>query len=478
MLDPAAARPCPPPPAIPTTATTARAVAAVAARHEPTPGVAPDAGVYAIQVFNPTRRATPTSSTSCWPSTTCAALADAGMDIVAVNLSVATTNTYAVACDTGPGADADARAFRVLFDELLARGHRQRGRVRQLGQPRRASALPACVSNALSVGASDLDDDLADFGNRGPTLDLVAPGVRRGQRRPRPHGDPGQPADRSGRARRSPLRTWRARSRCSRRSTRRHRPSSSAAFMRVDGRRPSTSPTTGATYRRLRLPAPGPGAGGPGRCSRPTPAVAGTRRGRRSATSTVTATPTCSPTRPGSAPDRISYGDDELEPHRPLVRRGRHLRPARRATSAGRRGPDDILWYAPAAAADFVWAGGAARTFASTGGHGQRHLHRRVVGRLRRRRLRRRLLVRARARPPTPSGTAGRPASPPSPASSSASYRVAVGRLRRRRPGRPRVPRPERRRPTALWRGTATRGAWTQAARSRWAAATRSWSAT
>ena len=55
VLDPAAGRPCPVPPAAASDCYHGTAVAAVAARHEPTPGVAPDAGVYAIRVFNPQR---------------------------------------------------------------------------------------------------------------------------------------------------------------------------------------------------------------------------------------------------------------------------------------------------------------------------------------------------------------------------------------------------------------------------------------
>ena len=38
-------------------------------------------------------------------------------------------------------------------------------------------AFPACVPAAISVGSTDLDDDLASFGNRGAGLDLLAPGA-------------------------------------------------------------------------------------------------------------------------------------------------------------------------------------------------------------------------------------------------------------------------------------------------------------
>src|SRR5204863_3387128 len=46
---------------------------------------------------------------------------------------------------------------------------------------------------AVSVGASDRHDDLADFGNRGPGLDLVAPGADDGTGAVDPMEIPGSP---------------------------------------------------------------------------------------------------------------------------------------------------------------------------------------------------------------------------------------------------------------------------------------------
>ena len=55
--------------------------------------------------------------------------------------------------------------------------HRSRGRIGQQRRHHARIAFPACVPAAISVGSTDLDDDLASFGNRGAGLDLLAPGA-------------------------------------------------------------------------------------------------------------------------------------------------------------------------------------------------------------------------------------------------------------------------------------------------------------
>jgi hypothetical protein len=360
VLDPAAARPCVPPAGDAEDCYHGTAVAAVAARHEPTPGVAPDAGVYAIQVFDPTGGNADLVDLMLALDHV-RELSDAGMDIAAVNLSVATSNTYATACDAGSGASAHATAFRDLFDELLARGIGNAvasGNSGALG----GVALPACVSNALSVGSTDLDDHLADFGNRGPTLDLVAPGVDEGNGSLDRMEIPG-----------SPQTEWAGTSFSAPHVAGAFAllgpqyPKASAvqlgAFLRSTGV-PVHEAVTGATYPRLRLRPPAQALAAqvlfPASA-----AIGGTPRsgvgdldgdGRDDVLAHA----------PGAATDRVAYGGDGWSltnrsyavtgSYTPLIGQLRGL-PS---------GPEDILWYAPGSVPDFVWAGSPSRTFASS----------------------------------------------------------------------------------------------------------------
>jgi hypothetical protein len=361
VLDPAAGRPCAAPPFAESDCYHGTAVAAVAARHEPTPGVAPDAGVYAIRVFNP-------SGTSADLVDVIRALdhvrqlADAGMDIAAVNLSVATPNTYPTTCDAGPDALAEAQAFRLLFDELLARGIANAvasGNSFNQG----AIALPACVSNALSVGATDLDDQLADFGNRGPTLDLLAPGADEGNGVLDLMEIPG-----------SPVTAWAGTSFAA--------PHVAGAFALLAPQYPKasppqiagllrgtgvivTEPTTGTTYRRLRLHSPAQALHA-GVLFPATATVSGTARaaigdldGDGHADVLAHAA--------GPARDRITFGDDDWRPSARAYSVAGSYIPLVGQFRGAAEGPEDILWYAPGSAADYLWVGAPTRTFGSVG---------------------------------------------------------------------------------------------------------------
>ena len=175
VLDPSAARPCPSP-STPATCAHGTAVAAVATRHEAPAGVAPDAGVYAIRVFDPEGNNADLVDVLLALDHV-AQLSDAGMDIAAVNLSISTRDAFVGACDSNLSVPSEA--FRLVFDQLLARdippvvasGN---------GSSHVGIGFPGCISNAVSVGSSDLDDELADFGNRGAGLDLLAPGASEG----------------------------------------------------------------------------------------------------------------------------------------------------------------------------------------------------------------------------------------------------------------------------------------------------------
>jgi hypothetical protein len=356
-LDPAAARPCAEP-ATPERCAHGTAVAAVAARREPTPGVAPDAGVYAIQVFDPTGVQADFVDILLALDHV-ADLADAGMAIAAANLSLSSTALYPTHCDVGPAPDFDAAAFRTVIQRLIDRGipttvaTGNDSRVGSVG-------LPACVSNAVAVAASDLDDQMADFGNRGPTVDLVAPGAREGNGAIDPMVIPGNPVSR-----------WAGTSFAS--------PHVAAAFALLQSEFPKASvaqllshlrltgvpavdPATGGTYRRLLLRRPSEslpaGALFPASAS-----VAGTPWGvvgdyDGDGFDDVLAYA------PGTAGDRISYGRDSWAPAaRGYVVSGSYV-PI--VGSFRGSGADDIVWYAPGTAADRLWTGASSRTFASS----------------------------------------------------------------------------------------------------------------
>ena len=93
----------------------------MAARHTAPSGVAPDAGVYAIRVFDP--QGSPADLVDILLALDhVRQLAVAGMDIASVNLSVATDETFASRCDSNPATTSKAMAFRMLFDQLGDRG--------------------------------------------------------------------------------------------------------------------------------------------------------------------------------------------------------------------------------------------------------------------------------------------------------------------------------------------------------------------
>ena len=322
------------------------AVAAVAARHEPTPGVAPDAGVYAIQVFNPTGQSADFVDILLALDHV-ADLADAGMDIAAANLSLSSSATYPSHCDTGPGADPDAVAFRAAIQRLRGRGIATTvatGNDAQTG----SLGLPACVSNAIAVGPPTSTTRSPTSATAAPRSSSSRPARRRGQRPARPAWtSPGARCS-SGPAPRSPLRTWPAPSPCCSRSTRRPACTTSSATCAPPAL-PPTDPATGATYRRLRLLPPAAGASPAGVLFPADASVAGTAAGR-SATSTATASATCSPTRPAARPIGSPTGA-RAGPRRPLYAVAGTLR-ARSSGNFRGSGADDILWYAPGSARD------------------------------------------------------------------------------------------------------------------------------
>ena len=76
----------------------------------------------------------------------------------------------------GGGGEPDGQE-RALFQILLAQGTvvvAAMGNERQLGSP---TSYPAAIDGVIAVGATSLDDSVADFSNRGNHIAISAPGV-------------------------------------------------------------------------------------------------------------------------------------------------------------------------------------------------------------------------------------------------------------------------------------------------------------
>ncbi|MFF3406592.1 S8 family serine peptidase [Streptomyces sp. NPDC002742] len=145
----------------------------------PARGVAPGAGIVAIQVFsqfNSEDFCGSPEATPCVGSFTSAQLAglekvlqlkQSGTPVIAANLSLG-TGRYTTACDNSPHTFAIDSLFAAGVATVIAAGNN--------GYTDAVSA-PACVPSAIAVGSTTDDDELSSFTNRGPLLDLFAPGT-------------------------------------------------------------------------------------------------------------------------------------------------------------------------------------------------------------------------------------------------------------------------------------------------------------
>lgn len=138
------------------------------------PGVAPGAGLVAVRVLDAHNR----GFFSDW----IAALdwiASERPDVRVVNMSLVSERDFAGNCEVGCSGQAGCttnRMFAAVIDRLWQRGTLVFAASGNDGR-RDALSAPACVARAVSVAAVDGGDAIAPFSNRGPTLDLFAPGV-------------------------------------------------------------------------------------------------------------------------------------------------------------------------------------------------------------------------------------------------------------------------------------------------------------
>ncbi|GAA5082160.1 subtilisin family serine protease [Thermocatellispora tengchongensis] len=149
----------------------------------PSSGVAPEAGILPIQVFSrfngPICQEMGTSAPCFLSFTSDQKLAlqyvdqvHAGLNVVAVNLSLSVGPKHTAHCDQDP-------AYGALRWEILWLKDFGVTTVVSAGNDQYEDGVtsPACISAVVAVGATDDHDAPASFGNRGPLLDLFAPGV-------------------------------------------------------------------------------------------------------------------------------------------------------------------------------------------------------------------------------------------------------------------------------------------------------------
>jgi subtilisin len=154
-------------------------VAGIAAgKGEAFSGVAPDATIIAVQIFSRfvgSNCGSNPSDSPCALSYTSDQMAAldwvydqrASFSVAAVNMSLG-AGRFTSACDTDSRKPAIDNLVSVGIATTIASGNEY-----YYG----ALAAPACISSAISVGATSKSDQAADFSNVSNLLDLFAPGV-------------------------------------------------------------------------------------------------------------------------------------------------------------------------------------------------------------------------------------------------------------------------------------------------------------
>ncbi|MEV0806310.1 S8 family serine peptidase [Micromonospora sp. NPDC050200] len=140
-------------------------------------GVAPGAGIIAIQVFTRFNSAAdcdpdPAPCISSFVSDQIRGLErvldlSGSHNIAAVNMSLG-GGQHTSACDNDSRKPAIDNLLAAGIATVIAAGNEGFGA---------AVGAPGCISSAVTVGATDDADAVADFSNRGTLLDLFAPGV-------------------------------------------------------------------------------------------------------------------------------------------------------------------------------------------------------------------------------------------------------------------------------------------------------------
>lgn len=153
-------------------------VAGIAAGNDgSTFGVAKDADIIAIQIFSLF-----TSSAYCGSSAGCALTFTSDQilglervyelrfdhNIAAVNMSLGGSTPYDAPCDSDSRKAAIDNLRSVGIATVVASGN---------NGYKDGISKPACISSAVSVGATNDDDTVASYSNVAPTLDLFAPGT-------------------------------------------------------------------------------------------------------------------------------------------------------------------------------------------------------------------------------------------------------------------------------------------------------------
>lgn len=151
-------------------------VAGIAAgRGEDFSGMAPDADVIAVQVFSVFRGAACGGQAQCIASFTSDQIR--ALDFVlqlSQERSIAAANMSLGGGRSETACDDDAT--KPVIDQLRAAGVAVAIAAGNDGFTD-AVSFPGCISTAVTVGATDDGDQVAPFSNRGPQVDLHAPGV-------------------------------------------------------------------------------------------------------------------------------------------------------------------------------------------------------------------------------------------------------------------------------------------------------------
>lgn len=146
----------------------------------PAAGVAPDAGIVAIQVFTrftavadcnpnpaPCVKSAPSRQIAGLNRVAVLAAANPGWNVTAVNMSLGGGNN-AAACDGNNRKPAIDALLAAGIATVISSGNN--GFLNAVG-------APACISTAVAVGNTTDADLVAANSNRGPLLDLLAPGT-------------------------------------------------------------------------------------------------------------------------------------------------------------------------------------------------------------------------------------------------------------------------------------------------------------